>query len=440
MSVVDVAMVGRLGTEALAATGMGSMMFWGALSLAIGIRTAVQTVTARRLGQGLLKESGMALRNGLALATLYSLPTTFFVWRYSDSLAQFFIEDPSATPLTTDYVSIVFIGLLFSSYSFVFQGFFTGIEKTKIHMKVTIISNVLNVYLNAGLIYGSSGVEEFFNEHLSIISFLSSLWGWANFPALGVKGAAIATLISSFWMAAHYAVSLLSKQTNERYSVFRFSFDSEMMKRQVQLALPQGLQESVIALGWGVFYKIVGIIGLVELATTELLFTIMHASFMPAMGVGQACSTLVSKYMGQGRIKKSETSIRESVRIAEYIMAPMGLTFIFFPEFYLHIFTNDLKIINMGAYGLRIIGALQFVDAVGFVLWFALSGAGNTFFPAMVEAVLTWVVIVLGSYVVGVYYSLGFNALWWLFPIHLGLFATIMIWKVKQGDWKKIEV
>jgi len=440
MSVVDVAMVGRLGTEALAATGMGSMMFWGALSLAIGIRTAVQTVTARRLGQGLFKESGMALRNGLALATLYSLPTTFFVWRYSDSLAQFFIEDPSATPLTTDYVSIVFIGLLFSSYSFVFQGFFTGIEKTKIHMKVTIISNVLNVYLNAGLIYGSSGVEEFFNEHLSIISFLSSLWGWANFPALGVKGAAIATLISSFWMAAHYALSLLSKQTNERYSVFRFSFDSEMMKRQVQLALPQGLQESVIALGWGVFYKIVGIIGLVELATTELLFTIMHASFMPAMGVGQACSTLVSKYMGQGRIKKSETSIRESVRIAEYIMAPMGLTFIFFPEFYLHIFTNDLKIINMGAYGLRIIGALQFVDAVGFVLWFALSGAGNTFFPAMVEAVLTWVVIVLGSYVVGVYYSLGFNALWWLFPIHLGLFATIMIWKVKQGDWKRIEV
>ena len=99
MSVVDVAMVGRLGTEALAATGMGSMMFWGALSLAIGIRTAVQTVTARRLGQGLFKESGTALRNGLVLATLYSIPTSFFVWSYSDSLVRFFIEDPAATPL-----------------------------------------------------------------------------------------------------------------------------------------------------------------------------------------------------------------------------------------------------------------------------------------------------------------------------------------------------
>lgn len=440
MSVVDVAMVGRLGTEALAATGMGSMMFWGALSLAIGIRTAVQTVTARRLGQGLFKESGTALRNGLVLATLYSIPTSFFVWSYSDSLVRFFIEDPAATPLTRDYVSIVFLGLLFSSYSFVFQGFFTGIEKTKIHMKVTIVSNVLNVYLNAGFIYGSSGIQDFFNEHLSSLSLISYLWGWVNFPALGVKGAAIGTLISSFWMAAHYTASLLSKETKVKYSVFIFSFDSEMMKRQVRLALPQGVQESVIALGWGVFYKIVGIIGLIELATTELLFTIMHASFMPAMGVGQACSTLVSKYMGQGRPEKSETSIKESVRIAEYIMAPMGLSFIFFPEFYLYIFTNDLKIINMGAYGLRIVGALQFIDAVGFVLWFALSGAGNTFFPAMVEAVLTWVIIVLGSYIVGVYYSLGFNALWWLFPLHLGLFAVMMIWKTKQGDWKKIEV
>ena len=80
MSIADVAMVGRMGTEALAATGMGSMMFWGALSLTMGIRTAVQTVTARRLGQNLFKESGLAFRNGLVLASVYSIPTSIFVW------------------------------------------------------------------------------------------------------------------------------------------------------------------------------------------------------------------------------------------------------------------------------------------------------------------------------------------------------------------------
>ena len=57
MSMVDVAMVGRLVAEALAATGMGAMLFWGALSLVLGIRTAVQTVSSRRLGQNIDHEA-----------------------------------------------------------------------------------------------------------------------------------------------------------------------------------------------------------------------------------------------------------------------------------------------------------------------------------------------------------------------------------------------
>ena len=440
MSIVDVAMVGRLGAEALAATGMGSMLFWGALSLVLGIRTAVQTVSARRVGQGVVEETGTAFRNGLVMATCYAIPISFLGWFYSGSIATFFIKDELATPLTTQYVSIVFLGLLFSSYSFVFQGFYTGIEKTKIHMGVTVTSNVLNVYLNAGLIYGTRGVQEFFVENFPNIQEVSLLWRWVEFPALGVEGAAIATLISSIWMTTHYSLHLFSNKIRTDYSVLHFSIDKKMMVRQIKLAAPQGVQETIIAFGWGVFYKIVGTIGLLELATTELLFTIMHTSFMPALGVGQACSTLVSKYMGEKRVDRSESSIKESIRIAQYIMVPMGLSFILFPKQYLFLFTNDPKIIELGVYGLKIIGALQFVDAVGFVLMFALSGAGNTVFPAMVEAVLTWVVIVMGSYVVGVLFSMGFKSLWLLFPLHMGLFAGILFWKINKGDWKSIKV
>ena len=213
-----------------------------------------------------------------------------------------------------------------------------------------------------------------------------------------------------------------------------------MFKKQVLLAAPQGIQETIIALGWSVFYKIVGMIGLIELATTQVLFTIMHASFMPALGVGQACSTLVSKYMGEKKILNAEHSIKESVRIAEYIMGTMGLTFIFFPEFYLSIFTSDIEIITMGKFGLRMLGTVQFLDAIGFILWFALSGAGNTLFPALVESALVWIIVVLGSYFFGFYLGMGFKILWVLFPLYMGLFALIMIWKVRQGDWKRIEV
>jgi len=440
MSIFDVAMVGRLGAEALAATGMGGMLFWGALSVALGIRTAVQTVSSRRLGQKKLSEAGTAFHNGLVMATVYAIPMSLAGYLLAGDVVPFFISDPVATPLAVQYSAIIFLGLVFSCYSFVFQGFYTGVEKTKIHMTVTICSNALNVYLNAGLIYGSVGVRSFFTESAPAISFLAPLWQWVEFPALGVKGAAIATLIASGWMVIHYFLFLFSKEIKNRFSVFNLSFDKTMMNRQLRLATPQGVQEMVIALGWSMFYKIVGLIGLIELATTQLLFTIMHASFMPALGVGQACSTLVSKYMGEGRVDKSETSIKESIRLAEYIMGTMGLSFIFFPKMYLLIFTNDPEIIRLGVFGLRMIGAVQFLDAVGFVLWFSLAGAGNTLFPAMVESVLTWVVIVLGSYVFGVVLEMGFAAPWVLFPIYMGLFAGIMVWKIRQEDWKEIKV
>lgn len=440
MSIFDVAMVGRLGAEALAATGMGAMLLWGALSLVLGIRTAVQTVSSRRLGQKIDHEAGTAFHNGLVMATVYALPMSLAGWLLAKDLIPFFISDPVATPLAVEYSSIVFLSLLFSSFSFVFQGFYTGVEKTKIHMTVTISSNMLNVYLNAGLIYGSAGVNAFFTETAPALSFLAPLWQWMEFPALGVKGAALATLIASTWMAVHYFLFLFSKEIKDRFAVFKMSMDKTMMNRQLRLAAPQGLQEMIIAVGWSMFYKIVGMIGLIELATTELLFTIMHASFMPALGVGQACSTLVSKYMGEKKIEKSESSIKESIRLAEYIMGAMGLSFILFPKMYLYIFTNDPEIIRMGVFGLRMIGAVQFLDAVGFVLWFALAGAGNTLFPAIVESILTWVIIVLGSYVFGVKLGLGFTAPWVLFPIYMGLFAGIMVWKISKGDWKDIKV
>ena len=440
MSVVDVAMVGRLGAAALAATGMGAMLFWGALSLVIGIRTGVQTVASRRLGQKKYNQCGTALHNGLFMATVYGFPVSIAGWWLAKDFIPFFINDIKATSLAIEYSSIIFLGLLFSAYSFVFQGFYTGVEKTKIHMRVSITSNIVNVYLNAGLIYGSEGVKLFFSENVPTLTFLSHLWQWTTFPAMGVKGAAIATVVASLWMFVHYGLYLFSKQIKSRFAVLSLSVDGEMMNRQLRLAAPQGLQEVFIAAGWSMFYKIVGMIGLIELATTELLFTIMHASFMPALGVGQACSTLVSKYMGENKIKKSEASIKESIRLAEYIMGVMGLSFILFPKYYLFIFTDDPEIIRMGIFGLRMIGAVQFLDAIGFVLWFALSGAGNTLFPAVVESCLTWGVIVLGSYVFGVVLGLGFKALWLLFPVYMGLFAVIMIWKIRKGDWKNIQI
>ena len=362
-------------------------------------------------------------------------------YSYGYLIIPLFIDDTLTTPIAISYFSISSIGIFFNALSFVFQGFYTGIEKTKIHLNVTIVSNVINAYLNAGLIYGKQGLVNVLGLEKTPFFDFSNLWFWADFDGMGVSGAAIGTLISSIWMMLHYFY-YLNKQdvVRQNKGFLSTGINVIMLKKQVSLSFPMGIQEMMIAIGYSIFYKIMSIIGIIELATTQLLFTIMHASFMPAMGVGQACATLVGKYMGSKEIEKSEQSIKESLRIAEYIMGTMGLVFIFFSKPILMIFTSDPNIINLGVWGLRLIGFLQFIDAVCFTLFLALTGAGNTLFPALVESSLIWGFMLPVSYYAGVVLNIGFKAPFVTFAFYLSLMAIILSIKVAKGDWKEIEV
>ena len=194
MNVVDVMMVGRLGSYALAATGMGSMIVWTVISFSIGLRTATQTVSSRRLGQKKYDECGVAMRNGQILAVVFAIPISIIGFFNADRIVGLLLEEQTVANLTVEYVSVAFLSVVFATPCFVFQGFFTGIERTRIHMQVTVASNVLNIYLNAGLIYGSEGVSKFFQD--MGVPWFGILWNWFDFPALGVRGAATATVIA----------------------------------------------------------------------------------------------------------------------------------------------------------------------------------------------------------------------------------------------------
>ena len=440
MSLFDLAMVGGLGPEAIAATGMGGMVFYGLTSVIFGIKTAVQSVSSRRLGQNKKKESGRSLYNGLLMATIYGLPLSYLCWLFSPKIVSFYINHPNSTPLAIQYIEVLFAGFLFSAYSIVFQGFFTGIEKTKVHLVVTLLSNLLNIYLNAALIYGSAGIVLFFEKKAPGLIFMTFLWDWTTFPSLGVKGAAIGTVISSVFMFTQYLLYLLFSNVRKQFFMFPAKIDLFMLKRQIRLALPMGVQEFLIAVGWAMYFKVFSLIGIIELATINIIFSIMHASFMPAIGVGQACATYVGKYLGEKRPEKAESSIWESVRIAEYIMGTMGILFIFFPYFFLSFFTKDAQVLEMGVLGLRVLGVLQFVDAVGLPLWFSLTAAGNTLFPAITEVSILWLWSIPLSLFLGVYMELGFFGSLIPLVVHYLSFALILGWKIKSGTWKEIEI
>jgi len=437
MGLTDMAMVSRLGVVALAATGMGSLLLWVVMSMGIGVRTAVQTVTSRRLGQKIFDECGHALHNGMMLAFLLAIPATLLGTYYSVEIAEIFLQDSDVIPQCASYMYIGFYGIFFVLSGFAFQGFYTGIEQTKIHMKVTIVSNLINVYLNAGLIYGTDGVTSFF-EKIGI-PWMAVLWQWYDFPAMAVKGAALATVIASGWMVVQYSFHILNEKV-KKYKPLQFQYSSKNLIQQIKLGFPIGAQEVISMTGFAIFYKIIGTIGTIELATSEVILNIAHASFMPAVGVGMAAATLVGKYLGEENPDNAELAIWSALKWSLLIMGSMGLLFIFGPQWVIPIFSDDREIIRLGIPCLQIIGILQFFDAIGLTLFFVLTGAGNTRFPAIANMATCWILFLPLSYYLSIHLKMGILGAWIGFSAWIIPFAFIMALKVSSGSWKQIKV
>ena len=441
MNAVDVAMVGRLGANALAAVGVGSVLVWTVLVFGVSIRTGVQTVTSRRLGEGRFKECGAALNNGLLFAAFSGLVLSLLGYLLTVHLIELVLQDPAVVPLSVAYTKWSFWTVLFGIIGYAYQGFFNGVQRTRIHMQVTVTSNVLNVYLNAGLIFGSENLPRLLSTTpVGDLSFLGTLWAPFHFPALGVTGAAIATLLASIWMTLHYSLHGFVKEFRTKYRAYQQGFDRGVLKRVISIALPQGLQEMGVMLAFVLFFKITALVGTLELAATQVVFTIMQTSFLPATGFGVACATLVGKYLGERDPDRAEVSMVESVRWSMTFMGFMGIIFIAFPHAILPLFTNDEEVIRLGVVALRVLGFVQFADAVGLTLWFALGGAGNTKYPAIMEMIIAWGFFLPACYISVVKFGAGILGLWVSFGLYIAFYATAIAWKVMKGDWKEIKV
>ena len=441
MNVVDVAMVGRLGAKSLAAVGLGAVLIWTILSIGIAFRTGVQTVTARRYGQERFGDCGLALNCGLALASIVGIILAVMGYKMAGMAIRFLIDDPVVIPLAMVYTQWSFVGAAFITIGYAFQGFYNGVERTRIHMEVTIVSNLLNIYLDAGLIFGNARLTEMLaSSPVGDISFLSVLWSPFDFPAMGVEGAAIATLCAAAWMIIHYTLRGFTQEFRTNYNTYKGGFSREILKKEVEIATPQGFQEVGVTVVYVLFFKIIGMIGTVEVAATEVVFTLAMASFLPAIGFGVACATLVGKALGEKDPERAAVSMLESVRWSVIFMGTMGILFLLFPRPILMIFTNDGEVIEMGLVALRILGVVQFFDAVGMTLWFAFSGAGNTLFPAIIDLSLSWGIFLPGSYLLGIVFGYGLIGPWLAFAIYLFLYAICITWKILKEDWKKIEI
>ena len=395
MMITDMIIVGRLGSDELAAVGLTADWFYVLLLIGMGTVSMVGVLAAQSLGAGDRQGVIDAVEQGLIAATIMSVPVMLAVWYLGPALL-LAKQDARIVSLITDYSHPLTLGVLPVLWFTVLRNYVTALARASVIMLITGGALLLNLALNYTLVYGKFG-----------------------FPALGVVGAGIGTTIVN-WMifgvlAAHVLLS-------RRYAAYRFhlptSIRAGVLRDIFALGLPiTGAQ----LLGGGMFTVaavLVGVLGADWLAAQQIVYTVIYIALSASLAIGDAVRVRVAYGIGARSTVAAQRSATIGFYMAGVVTALASLALWLAPELIVSIFLDTTDAANAGvlllAVGLSVYaGLFQLFDGVLIVMANALRGLRDTRSPMWIVLSGYWIVgIGLGSILC---FPLGYGAagLWW---------------------------
>ena len=425
---VDHVLVGRLpaadSIPGQAALGISLILMWAIGGFLSAISVGTQALTARRVGERDSDRAGQVLFNSVLLAAASSAFASLVSWFVVPYIFPFFSKNPDVLRLGVPYLQFRMAGVLSMVTTISYKSWFDGLGQTRVHMGAAIVMNIINFVLNIALIFGR--------------------WG---FPAWGVRGSAIASMVSSYIGLFLMIAWSLRREYRRQYHCYRLSNVSGRQIWEIaKLSVPSGVATLFVMSGFGLFFKIVGILdvsanqGPIYTAATQNIIIILMLFFTASIAYGTATATLVGQSMGAKRSDLAEQYGWEAVKLGVYFTAVLGLLVFTFPDTVLHAFSKDLEVIDVARPILRICGALLPFVLSALVLTQALFGAGNTKFVMFVEFGLHFFCLVPLAYVGGVVMGWGVLGVWSGAFVYILLLCTIMGWKFAEGAWKEIHI
>ncbi len=415
LNLVDTGFVSVLGDEALAAVGYGSFANFMSLAFITGLSAGVQAMAARRKGEGRESETAVPLNGGLLLAVGFGLPAAALTYLAAPRAFPFLTSDPTVAQLGLAYLQIRLLGVPAVGMNFAFRGYWNAVDLSKLYLRTLVVMHVVNAVLDYVLIFGKLGA-----------------------PALGVEGAAWATLISTWTGTAYYFVQALGRARGNGF--LRGIPSAATMGAMLRTSLPAALQQFLFAAGMTTFFAIVGRLGTAEVAASNVLLNLLLVALLPAMGFGLAAASLVGQALGQGDPRAARRWGWDVVRTAVPVVSVLSFVGLVFPELVLMPFLRDPSTLELARTPLRVIALSLPLDVVGAVLLNALLGAGASSRVLVVSTGLQWLVFLPVAYLVGPHLGLGLTAVWVANAsyrlIQSGIFAAL--WR--SESWTRIRV
>lgn len=378
INVTDTAFLGRVGEVELGASAMGGLYYICVFTIAFGFSTGSQIVMARRNGERRYKDVGPVMIQGvfflLALAAVMFAFSRFF----AKDIMGMMISSDRILSATGEFLDWRVFGFFFSFVNVMFRALFIGITRTKVLTLNAVIMAMTNVLLDYLLIFGH--------------------WG---FPQMGIKGAAIASVIAEGVSIVFFVVYTRWTVDIKKYALNQFrSFDVRLLKRVLNISIFTMLQYFISLSTYFMLFVAVEHLGQRELAIANIVRSVYVVLLIPVNSLSTATNSFVSNSIGAGHKEQVIPIIRKISFISLGIVAIFVAVACLFPSSILSVYTNDATLIHASIPSLYVISGALLIAAVANIVFNGVTGTGNTRSAFAMEFV-TLVFYTLFIYVAG---------------------------------------
>lgn len=409
--------------ETVAASMPAGMLNFMIMSLFIGTAEYVSTFVAQYYGAGRPDRIGPALWQGMYLSVIGGAALLAFV-PLAEPMFAIFKHDPLVQQHEVAYFQILCLGAFPAIASAAMSGLFSGLGKPWPVMWVNLLATAVNVVFDYAMIFGKFG-----------------------FPEWGIRGAAIATVMSACTSCTVYFILFCRAANNTRYHTLRgWRFERDLFKRLLRFGIPNGVQFFLDMSGFTIFVLLLGRLGTTSLAATNIAFNINTLAFMPTIGIGIAVSVLVGQHLGNNRADLAEYSAYSGFHLAFGYMTTVAALYVLTPGLFMLPYaaqsdpTAFEPIRQIAVVLLRFVAIYSLFDSMAIIFASAIKGAGDTHYIMLMNALLSVFVFILPSYIGLVYFQINLYLAWGIASTYIVLLNCACFLRFWGGKWQAMRV
>ncbi len=409
-NLVDAFWVSKLGAIEFAATAFVWPVLFLIISLGVGMNVAGTALISQHIGANDKKNANVVAGQLFTISIIITLVFSAIGFFTTDKIVYLMGARGQLLNFSTQYLRIMFLDVPVLFVGFVFAAIRQGQGDTITPMIINVCSVVLNMILDPIFIFTLG---------------------------MGIRGAAIATVLSKLIFAIYIIYFLLTKKEGVHIIPKYLRLKREILYKIIRVGLPASLGQAGAALGFIVLNSFVVSFGDYTLAAFGIGNRINSLVMMPAMGIGSALATVVGQNLGADKPDRAKQAFKTSVLMSITYMSIGGVILIFFAENVIGIFAKEREVIEQGTYYMRLIAASLPLMGIFQSLLGAFQGSGHTMYMMYLNMGRLWIIRIPMIILFKNYTLLGSKSVWFAMIISNFIICGVGLILYIKGNWQR---